>query len=667
MPKPYRIALYAAGLTLAFAASGCARKTSVSTPTPAASPATVIAKDTVIDGDYRVEAGAPLILDGSAKLKVNGTFTLDGELRCQNGNAHIEADAVQINGSVTCEDTGVVGGGDRVGVAVVARQSVKFGAQASITTAGNIQIVSQPELLALTAEEVEKLYAEAATPSGEGNRIGPFTGETAAADNQPLTIIDETHRAQTPLPPRPLWGVPAAQATSHTVVIGGRVTVGTPPPGIRRIVVFNFPDAAGVKIENFTLTGPNGRDGDDDKNASCNARGKDGEDAFRLLVKAPNITINNFKLKLGNGGHGGDAETKTDCKPGVANGGRGGKPSNFKMIAGANFQITGAFDISTGNGGAGGSAIAHGKDGGPSEDGGDARSTGGAGGDNVKALSIAGTIGGVSNVTFDAAYGGDGGMATTDPGTGGDGQACGKRGGKGGDGTATGGTGGKASLTVSGGAGRTANAEDVGGNGGDADAHGAKGGNGGDCDARGPGGPGGKGGDATSKPGKGGVGKTRNGNDGEVKDETGGDGGIGGDGCKEGKGSKGGKGNPPGKDGSDGKNLCIAQPTPTPGTTLPTPTPTPVTNPQPTPTPTPAAKAKIKVQVIQYNGKYLPVDQLIIEDEIGCGADHWHAAEGVVRATDGTMVPDPGPQCGYGKVREKPAMQIEVTAEALVE
>lgn len=64
------------------------------------------------------------------------------------------------------------------------------------------------------------------------------------------------------------------------------------------------------------------------------------------------------------------------------------------------------------------------------------------------------------------------------------------------------------------------------------------------------------------------------------------------------------------------------------------------------------------IEVIEYNGKYLPTSQLIVEDEIGCGAEHWHAAEGVVTATDGTQVSDPGPQCGYGKVKDKPAMKI---------
>jgi hypothetical protein len=71
---------------------------------------------------------------------------------------------------------------------------------------------------------------------------------------------------------------------------------------------------------------------------------------------------------------------------------------------------------------------------------------------------------------------------------------------------------------------------------------------------------------------------------------------------------------------------------------------------------TPSAEQMI--EVIEYNGKYLPTSQLIVEDEAGCGADHWHAAQGVVTATDGSKVSDPGPQCGFGKVKDKPVRKI---------
>ena len=74
-------------------------------------------------------------------------------------------------------------------------------------------------------------------------------------------------------------------------------------------------------------------------------------------------------------------------------------------------------------------------------------------------------------------------------------------------------------------------------------------------------------------------------------------------------------------------------------------------------TPPPQTK---KIQAIQYQGKYLPRDQLIVENEAGCGADHWHAAQGIVIATDNSLVEDPGPQCGFGKVSSVPVVETSV-------
>lgn len=70
------------------------------------------------------------------------------------------------------------------------------------------------------------------------------------------------------------------------------------------------------------------------------------------------------------------------------------------------------------------------------------------------------------------------------------------------------------------------------------------------------------------------------------------------------------------------------------------------------------------IEAIEYNGKYLPVSQLIIEDEIGCGVDHWHAKSGAVTATDGSTVMDPGPQCGFGKTSERPVKKVPATTQA---
>jgi hypothetical protein len=70
------------------------------------------------------------------------------------------------------------------------------------------------------------------------------------------------------------------------------------------------------------------------------------------------------------------------------------------------------------------------------------------------------------------------------------------------------------------------------------------------------------------------------------------------------------------------------------------------------------------VDVIDFNGKLLPVNQLIVENEAGCGAQHWHAAQGSVTATDGTTVSDPGPQCGFGKVKDRPIRTVPDTRKS---
>lgn len=608
-------------------------------------PAQTISADTTVHGDYSVAAGKKVILEKGAVLTVDGNATIQGELSCQDGLLNLVVKGnLDVEGKLTCHS----GNNGVSGIAAVINGSVVIGARSEISSDGSVQFAQSEQSLATSPDQIEKLYADAATPGGSGQVIGPL-GEGRAQASLPaaqnnFAVASTAQRVG-------FFSIAQARAADTTVVVGGKITVPTPRPGVRQIVVLNFPDATKLEIKDFELSGPAGRDGQSDIGKSCNARGKDGEDAFRFLAYANNLTVNNFTLNLGAGGNGGNAETSNACDPGMAQGGAGGKGGNFKMVAGNNFQITGAFIVNPGKGGNGGQAIAHGKDGGPSEKGGDATATGGKGADNNKQLGIAGTVAGTENVQIGSLIGGDGGNATANPGKGGDGQGCGKVGGDGGKGTATAGKGGDAKLTLAGAAGRTPGAQDLGGKGGEADSHGGQAGNGGSCGPEGPGGNGGKGGDAKATKGPGGVGTTSNGADGAVKNETGGNGGNGGDGCPPGQGGKGGAGNPPGTDGQPGKNLCVP-PKEQPQTQT--------TNPPAGSTPPPTGQTQAKIQAIEYNGKYLPVDQLIVEDETGCGAQHWHAAQGIVKATDRSFVPDPGPQCGYGKVAEKPVMDVPV-------
>ena len=617
----------------------------------------VIESNKKIAGDYSVAAGEKTIVKNNAKLSVDGNITINGAIECEGGVLAIDVGgSVKINNRLSCvraDEISDVGNG----ITIVAGGAVEFGDKAEIVTNGNVQIARTAANILATEEKINALYDEAGKDTGTGPRIGPFI------EGAKSTV--GVNGRQVDLGALPFMNIANAKVPRdkdgnviNSVVIRGNWIIGeggkapsgvdvpTPPRKVKKILLnFDFGKNGNVEFKDFHLIGPNGRDGTSDTGKSCNARGENGEDAFRMRVDAGNIKINNFRIELGNGGKGGDAETKKDCDPGVATGGRGGEAGNFKMTASEKIEIV-SMHIVPGVGGQGGNAKALGKDGVdgcPGQKGGDARATGGDGGKNKKELSAIGAVEGIGNVTIDKVEGGVGGEAVAEPGKGGSGTACKCAGGKGGDGTAMAGKGGDASLKIIG-----AKGDAVGGSGGDADAHGGVGGTGGNCPLKPTGGKGGNGGNAISKVGKAGKGTTTDGADGAVKDETGGNGGNGGNGCGPGNGGKGGDGKPNGNDGKPGEKQCPDDKV----------TPTPMTDPG-RPSPQPSATPK-KIKVIEYNGKYLPVEQLIVEDEIGCGTDHWHAARGVVIATDGTPIQDPGPQCGYGKTRDRPVIDIEM-------
>lgn len=575
-----------------------------------------------VSGDYVVEKGTRVEVSNGAVIVVEGNTTIAGEIK-----------------------------GDTNGIIIVAKGNLTMDASAKIVSDGNVQIVGDESALLDTQENIDAVFDEAGQDTGVGPRVGPFAPSvsgSASAGIAPYAFNKETKNT---IESGAVSLLASTARTAYaddgdgdelpdrTVTLSGVIDLSNADAADekkrKKIVVLAFPVSDGkveMKLKDLTIVGPqNTPKGKDDVGNSCDAKGGDGADGLRLRGFAWNIEINNFNVTLAKGGDGGDATTKDDCDNAVARGGNGGDSGNMKLVADHSFKITGIFNITPGKGGNGGQATAYGKDGTPGEKGGDARAYGGKGKDNVKDLSVKGTVAGTDNVVVGVLLGGDGGSAIADAGFGGSNIGCGQQGGAGGNAIAEGGKGGNASLVMFG---AKSPLFDTGGNGGNAEAVGGLGGNGGDCDSKRKGGNGGNGGDANGKEGKGGAGDT-SGTDGAVVSE-GGDGGNGGSGCSEGAGGKGGAGDVPGADGADGKNLCVEEKKET------------------------YVDPRKNIKVINYNGKYLPVDQLIIEDEIGCGTEHWHAAEGVVKATDGSIVGDPGPQCGYGKVRERPVVEISV-------
>lgn len=558
-------------------------------------------EDQAFGESYTVPEGERVVVRNGSTLTFEDDLLVQGSLLCEGGPLQLVVRGTfRATGHVQCDlaqDT--TGAGNAI---LIIASKVDVAESAVVIANGSVQVVSAQERLATTEEEIERVYNDAGEWTRDKEHIGPFvpfdeipstvprlrqslkeqsSSPAATAnirtDSSPSRFV-RTAQAQngngdsngngpdTPEPAEDIEGEPVENTVRvrGTWYVGanppgapppGELEIPTPPPGVKRIVLlFDFGDGEGnILIEDFELTGPDGRPGEAGEK-TCNSQGSKGEKAMRFNVRATgNIRVNNFSIHLGAGGEGGRAETKKDCDPGVAVGGEGGESGNLKMVANGSIAIEGSFDIYPGAGGKGGDAVAHGrdgKDGCPAEKGGEAIATGGKGGDNKKGLVVTGSVSGLGNVTIHEIVGGDGGDATANGGNGGNGTGPGCAGGPGGAATATGGVGGDAQSVVA-----TSN----GGNGGDAEANPGEGGEGGQGSQIEPGGNGGNGGNAEATEGAPGSGSSSPGQPGTVEDETGGDGGNGGDGCNEGNGGNGGNGEPPGEDGEDGKNLCPEQ------------------------------------------------------------------------------------------------------------
>lgn len=506
---------------------------------------TFINSDTIISGNYTIKQQEKMIMRNNSVLTVNGNFNIQGEISCENSPLNIVVNGdLLLNNKLSCNLVIDQTKQENLenGILIVVTGIVDFKEQSEIISNGNIQIVEKQEYIAETREKIELVYKEIAENTGDGYKIGPILPEQEKENNE-SDIYNENKNGY---------------VLEKNILIKGKIKVEKTGLSKNQIILFHFSDEKPLNLQDLEITGSSGLSGKNDISNNCDAKAEKGESALRFLVLSPNIVIKNFTLYLGNGGKGGNAETKTDCANGKAVGGDGGEPGNFKILATENLDIKGFFNIYPGKGGDGGNAIAYAEHGELGENGGDAIAQGGNGADNKKQLIITSPVNNIENIGFGPIEGGNGGQAIANPGKGGNSKEC-EQGGNGGRGTAIGGNGGDSHLFLNNDISRINNAKDIGGTGGDVVAYGANGGDGGDCafvSSGESGGNGGNGGDANAFAGKNGNNSFSDIGFGSILSQTGGNGGNGGNGCQEGFGGVGGIGVPNGQKGINGNNIC---------------------------------------------------------------------------------------------------------------
>lgn len=497
-----------------------------------------VTQATTINGPAQLPNGGTCDVATEGELRIRGDLEIAGTLE---GHAHYLQLVVEgnllVSGSILHTPPDQVpppSDGNAGSLNILVHGNVEFTDTSHVSTNGNFYLVDDPESF-ISPED-------AATDVDQGD-IGQFpytlaphlpheTGAAKAADTVLARQVSQTQ----------YYGPP-----TYYYVSGDWGKVPTPPPGTRRIVYRIYPVAGYLSFQDFSIEASKGRDGAD-AIGGCSPVGGDGQDCpFRLRINCGRaMTFNNVTIKLGDGGDGGMAVTDTDCDPGVAKGGKGGKPNNrFLFTAGQSINIVGSFNFNPGNGGKGGDATAFGANKAPgciAESGGDALAFGGDGGEVPRwGVSTRGNVGGASSMNLGEAKGGKGGDGTASAGDGGaDTCVPGAKGGDGGTAVAEGGRGGKSTFT-NGGSG-AAGGGARGGDGGSTIASGGDGGDGNSCGKL-PGGDGGDGGYAIATAGDGGIasgaGPSTNGEQGGA-DAQAGDGGDGGDGWGPGVGGKGG-------------------------------------------------------------------------------------------------------------------------------
>ncbi|MDC1205604.1 hypothetical protein N8083_02030, partial [Candidatus Pacebacteria bacterium] len=301
------------------------------------------ASNTTITDSLTVNEGELLTMKNGAELTVQEETVINGAIGCQAGSMTLTFEKkVVLNDTIVCES------GVDSDVIIVAKGGLVMGENARIISDGNVQIVDSESVIRSNAELNELYDAVETVPEG-GLVVGPFVDEE--------TELPEIKNEEAVSVKRSLFferfvnvahaqinnGTTTVNLSSDPIIVSGKIKIQGPVrKGAKRVVVFDFPNTSSVTVQNFELEGPAGRPGDADT-GSCDVTGKKGEDAFRFNAFAPNLTVNNFTLMLGDGGKGGEATAGDGCEEAKAKGGDGGKPGNFRMIGSQKFEITGAF------------------------------------------------------------------------------------------------------------------------------------------------------------------------------------------------------------------------------------------------------------------------------------------------------------------------------------
>lgn len=322
--------------------------------------------DKIIDGNYTIAKGQTVTIKNKAKLTVNGDLQIKGTLTCEEGPLDVKVKgSLFVDGQIKCQRRNPVDRDPGVAILLTAPGSVEFTRNSAIIANGHIEVTDKAENLLLTQQSTNRNFDDIVNQSHEKITLGPLWGEDVAQDpNTPAEDTPDKTSQNSNL---------QKEQTKHRVKINGTWILGDPketitrelrllkiPPSMEKIIFYiSFP-SADLEFNNARIYLQDGQKGNN-INVGCQttAAKEPKTDAPRMFIQAENILINNFMVRLGDGGPGGNIETPKDCPDIRVIGSEGGLPGDFKIIAENNLNIIGRFNIFPGSTGSGGSATAN--------------------------------------------------------------------------------------------------------------------------------------------------------------------------------------------------------------------------------------------------------------------------------------------------------------------